>query len=269
VVTNWSQVRGVRDEVKLLTVKTTSHGFTNGDLFFGSSNAVGWVSADGTASNLTWSVLTNVFQTNALPIRGSLCMDGTGNFSNQLIVVTSPGDPASGNKGVWRVSPQGTPTLIANIVTPHLEGVIVLPNEPAKWGPWAGKIVTGDEGQNRIFTIDGNGEAASYDTTTIYWEGIRAEDFEIIPPNQDVYCCDLFGDVIVKLSRNYLTNHVGDLLITHAGEYGPPGKLFIVRWNAAITNFTAIPVPYKRPDNSDGQFEHVTFAPIDFPPLTP
>ena len=58
VITNWSRVRGVPDEVKLVTVKTTGSGFTNGEMFFGSGSGIGRVSADGTQSNLTWCAPT-------------------------------------------------------------------------------------------------------------------------------------------------------------------------------------------------------------------
>lgn len=270
LLTNWSGVHGVLDEVKLVTIKTTGNGFTNGDIYFGSGNAIGWLSADGTRSNLNWCVLTNAVQSEAIPLRGSLCQDTTGIFSNHIIAVTSYGDPDfNRHKGVWRISPSGVPTLLANLDTPHLEGVIVLPNDSAKWGPWAGKIVTGDESWNLIHTIDTNGAVTTFDATQIIAGGIRVEDFDIVPAGQDLYACDLFGNVLVQLSQQYLTNFVGDLLITHAGEFDPPGKVFLLHWDAAITNFATVRVPYRRPDGQDGLFEHATFAPIHLPPLTP
>lgn len=50
VITNWSGVHGEPDEVKLVTVKTTGNGFTNGDVFFGSGTGIGWLSPHGTRS---------------------------------------------------------------------------------------------------------------------------------------------------------------------------------------------------------------------------
>lgn len=272
IITNWSQVHGVLDEVKLVTVKNTGFGFTNGEVYFSSGNGVGRISSEGSISNLNWCFLTNSVQTNAQPLRGSLCMDQTGIFDNSLIAVTSAGGPAPGIlKGVWRVDAQGTPTLIANINTPHLEGVITLANDVAKWGPWAGTIVTGDENFDPplIYTVAANGSVSFFNTTNLIFEGIRTEDFDIIPPNQDLYACDLWGNRIVKLSRDYFANYVGDLLITDSGEYSAPAKLFVLHWDAATTNFLTRRISYKRPDGSDGQFEHVTFAPIDLPGLTP
>ena len=64
VVTNWSGVHGLANEIKLATVKTTANGFTNGDMFYGTGVAgrIGWLSADGTKSNTAWATLTNETQ---------------------------------------------------------------------------------------------------------------------------------------------------------------------------------------------------------------
>jgi hypothetical protein len=273
VVTNWSGVSNVLDEVKLATVftggaLTNAAGFTNGDMFFSSSTGIGWVSADGTRSNLNWCILTNAVEQNALPLRGGLYVDRTGVFSNQLIAVTSPGGGVAGNKGVWRVNANGAPTLITNINTPHLEGVITLTNDVTKWGPWAGKIITGDEDASPspvIYTIDANGIVTTNNTTTLIAGGIYPKDFDIIPPNQDLYACDPGANTIVKLAASYLTNYVGDLLITDAGEVAAPAKLFIIHWDAVTSHFEIHRIRYYRTDGSNGRFEHVTFAPIDIP----
>jgi hypothetical protein len=100
---------------------------------------------------------------------------------------------------------------------------------------------------------------------------IRSEDFEVIPPNQDLYTCDASAGRISKLTRNYLTNHVGDLLIADAGEFPSPtiGKLFIVHWDVATTNFITIPIQLNYPDGGNGYFEHVTFSPLNLPTLNP
>lgn len=261
VVTNWSGVHGEPDEVKLVTVKATANGFTNGDMYFSSGTGIGWLSADGTRSNLNWCILTNSVQTNALLLRGGLCLDTTGGFSNQLIAVTSPGPGTPGNKGIWRVRPNGTngvPELVAEIETSHLEGAIVLANEYAKWGPWAGKIVTGNELEHKIFTIAPDGSVASFNL------GIDPEDFDIILPNHDLYACDQSRNSIFKLTHGLLTNYAGDLVITE--ELSVPSKLTLLRWDAVATNFVTRSIPFKHDDGTFGEFEHVTFAPIDLPP---
>ena len=103
--------------------------------------------------------------------------------------------------------------------------------------------------------IDTNAVAASYAL------GIQPEDFDLIPPNQDLYCADASNNRIVKLSRTLFTHYWGDLLITQAGDGGsnPYGMLFIVHWDSASSAFKIHSIYY------GSNFEHVTFAPINLP----
>jgi hypothetical protein len=261
VVTNWSGVRGLPDEIKLATAKLTAGGFTNGQLFFGNhsqTNRIAWVPAAGTSSNLTFATLTNdTF------IRGSLHVDDSGSFDGDVIAVTGNGTSQGG--GVWRVNSNGVPTRIAHITNTHLEGVIALTNDATKWGPWAGKIIAGSEILHAIYAIAPSG------VVTTNFLGIDPEDFDIVPPNQNLYLTDPDRNTVLKLSSSYLTNFVGDLMITQAGEVFPNqiGKLFFVRWDAPNSNFAVRSISYNRPDGSPGHFEHVTFAPLVLSPETP
>ena len=277
VITNWSGIAGLSDEVKLATVKTNLGGFTNGDMYFSSGTGIGWLSANGSVSNLNWCILTNAVETNALPLRGGLYVDQSGVFSNQLIAVTSPGAASSDKKGVWRVDANRQPTMITNVNALHLEGVITLPDDAQTWGPWAGKIVTGDEDavdenlnpRPLIYTIATNGEVTINSTLALISGGIYPEDFDVIPPNQDLYCVnyhDSGASFILKLSRKWLTNYWGDLLITDAGEASAQAKLFIVHWDSTNSSFVTRPISL--PSSVGGRLEHVTFAPIDIPALT-
>jgi hypothetical protein len=273
VFQGWSGISNLADEVKLVIVQTNglgqitnSGGFTNGDMFFGSGNAIGWLSADGSRSNLNWCTLTNAAVTNALDLRGSLYVDRTGTWSNQLIAVTSYTAPDANDKGVWRIDSHAHSTLVTNISTPHLEGVITITNDAPRWGPWAGKIITGDESavpKPLIYSIDTNGAVKSFSLD------IHPEDFDIIPTNQDLYCVNFKEDQskILKISRTVLTKYVGDLLITDAGEIAFPPKLFIIHWDGATTNFVTRSTTL--PATIGGTFEHVTFAPINLPSLAP
>jgi hypothetical protein len=173
---------------------------------------------------------------------------------------------------VWRVDSNGQPILLTNLDTFHLEGVITLTNDVAKWGPWAGKIVTGDEHEHAIYAIDADGIFTRYETASLIPGGIDPEDFDIIPANLDLYnlyACDPDAGQIVKLSGTLLTNYVGDLLITQGGEFFPNliAKVFIVHWDGS--NFVTRSIPYFRQNQTAGHFEHITFAPINIPPITP
>jgi len=136
-----------------------------------------------------------------------------------------------------------------------LEGVVVLPNDPV-WGVWAGKVLTGDEYDGVIYAIDTSG------TATPYSLGIYPEDFDLIPPDQDLYCTDS-GGAILKIPRAYFADYVGQLLITQAGEHMQPAALYVVRWHGGPV--VSVRIPY--PSGFSGHFEQVTFAPVSLPPL--
>jgi hypothetical protein len=264
-VANFSGVGGLPEEVKVATVKTNASGFLIGDTYYGTgvNGVIGKLSADGTVSNLTWALLsTNTTGVDAL-IRGGLYVDQTGRFGRKLITVTGAGANEGG--GIWQIDSSGSATLLARVPNTHLEGVITLPDDP-RYGPLAGKIVTGAESKTPplIYAVDTNRVVTSF-----YIDGIEAEDFNIIPTNQDLYCVDQDSGTIAKLPRTMFTNYVGDLLITAAGDgQNNPGSgiLYILHWDAAKNTFITRCI--KLGDQiSHSHFEHVRFAPIDLPSI--
>lgn len=262
VVTNWSTIKGLNEEKKICVVQATTNGFTAGEMYFGTpvNGVIGKVSADGTQTNLSWAVLTtNNLAANSL-IRGSLYIDRTGIFGHDLIAVTG-GSSFEGGE-VWRVNASGSATLLANITNssfPHLEGVITLTNDVQKWGPWAGKIITGAEAKTPplIHTVATNGVVADFDL------GIAPEDFDIIPPNQDLYLTSYNEGRVLKLSRTLLTNYVGDMLITQEAT-----KLFIVKWNSMEGEFEVRSISVGTDCGEPLGLEHATFAPINLPSIS-
>ena len=253
----WVTNAELQDEVKFAIVKNTSNGFTQGDMFFGTFDVgfIGWASADGIRCDNQWAVLTN--ETTEALFRGGFYIDQSGSFGGDLIAVTG-GSPDQGGE-VWRINSLTNRTRLLNISTnfdqPHLEGVITLTNDVAKWGPWAGKIITGAESHQPpvIISLDTNGNAGYYGL------GIHPEDFDIVQPNQDLYSCDQDAGLIVKVPRTLLTNFWGDLMITQEG-FNNPGINF-VRWTGS--NFTVRHLSYTN------KLEHSTFAPISIPSVYP
>jgi hypothetical protein len=267
----WSSVSNLTDEIKLAIVKTNLSGFGRGDMYFGTgvNGIVGKLSADALVQDTAWATLTTNQATSETLLRGSLYVDQTGAFSNQLIVVTGNSPDQGG--GVWLIGSNTNAVELANITNqarPHLEGVVTLPDDASRWGPWAGKIITGAESKSPplVHAIDPSGTVTSFDLR------IEPEDFDVIEPNQDLYCVDQ-GDAetlppkILKLSRTLLTNYWGDLLITQEGTQpaDPTAphhpKLFILHWDSTNAAFVT------RRISHDTLFEHVTFAPLNIPDL--
>ena len=265
-VTGWTGITQAVDEVKMAIVKQTASGFTNGQIYFtGPSTAsVGQISSNGASWNTDWLFLPSEF----FSVQGGFYVDQTGVFSNNLIVVS--GTTPSEGANVWQVDAAGNATNLASLEHLHCEGVITLTNDAQRWGPWAGKILTGSEtefsGATNIFAIDTNGAVAKFDL------GISAEDFDVIPPNQDLYCVDEHDGLVLKVSQTLLTNYVGDLLITQGGRAAPPPELFIVHWDGVKFVCRGIEVPYYSKGTfttNDNELESCVFAPINIPPLNP
>src|SRR5262249_46628217 len=94
VVTNaWTSINGLADEVKITIAKTagtnhtTSGGFTNGDMFFGTGvdGRIGWLKFDSSTANFSWALLSNDVVGTETHIRGGLHVDDSGSFGGDLI----------------------------------------------------------------------------------------------------------------------------------------------------------------------------------------
>lgn len=240
----FSSIHGLSEEIKIATARDdgggkSRGGFIPGELFTGTGvpGHVARISADGTTIQNPWVVLPG--ETGLL--RGSLHVDRTGVFGGDLIVVTT--EP-TGN--VWRVTATGVATKLASLGT-HLEGLTTVPNDSNKYGPWAGKILTGAEQQQCIYAIDAQGNATTFKL------GIEPEDFDIIPANENFFGLDFSAGILWTAPPAEFADKIGDLLI--AQEY--PGKLYHVRWTGTAFQVTQVAQVQ--------QWEHMTFstAPLD------
>ena len=145
--------------------------------------------------------------------RGSLFQDRYCVLGGDLIAVTTFGE-------VWRVTSLGVATHVASLGT-HLEGVTTVPNSPATYGPWAGKILIGAEaagaGTGRLYTVDLGGVVTEYNL------GIKPEDIDIVPPNENFYGVSFSGLTtrLVGAPAVEFADKVGNIVITTES----PGKM--------------------------------------------
>jgi hypothetical protein len=238
--TPFSSVSGFTDEVKIATVRSGPHqgGFTVGELFTGNGKPgeIVRISADGGTVQDPWVTLDDPGL-----LRGSLFQDRYGVFGGDLIAVTTAG-------GVWRVTEPGNATRLASLGV-HLEGVTTVPDEPARYGPWAGKIVAGAEQQGEIHAIDAAGNVKTFAL------GVSPEDIEIIPPGANFVGVDFGHATLVGAPSSEFAGMVGDFLIPQEAA----GILWHVWWDAPSGSFRTEQVAQA------GQWEHVTFAPVGFP----
>ena len=242
--TNWTTISNMTGEINLACARTTNGGWNVGDLYFNTDQR-GQI---GRVPDTTNSFTTNWITLADSVVQG-LYFDQTGLFSNDLVAATSEG-------GVWLISSLGQTNKLANIGL-ELECVLTLPNDTNKYGPWAGKILTGNELDLRLFTIDTNG-------VVIGWPfPAPAENLNLIPANQDLYAVDagMQGSTngrVWKISRNAFTNYVGDILVTHEGNLDGQPKHVIVHWDG--TSFVTTDLINTNALN----YEQATFAPVSF-----
>ena len=157
------------DELKVATVRQVvgacSQQWPVGTIFTGNGHPGQIVKIDpnGTVTS-PWVTLPGE---NSV-LRGGFFHDRFCVSGGDLIVVsgsgTQPTNSLNDGGKVWRVNAAGTPSLVTPQIlaapgrTAHLEGVITVPNDP-KYGPWAGKIVTGDE--DRVFQTTSPGSPSN------------------------------------------------------------------------------------------------------------
>ena len=230
--TQFSAISGFTDEVKIATVRDTLGGFTVGELFTGTGvpGVIARIASDGLSVSNPWVTLPNEGL-----MRGSLYVDRTGVWGGDLIAVTTTG-------GVWRINSAGTATPVTSSLGTHLEGLTTVPNDVATYGPWAGKILAGAEGQGRIYAIDTSGNVV------FYLLGINPEDFDIIPANENFFGVNFGASTLMGAPPTEFADKVGHILITQ--EFG---TLWDVHWDATngfhVTPIATVP-----------QWEHVTFS---------
>ncbi|MEO8083874.1 MAG: vWA domain-containing protein [Ardenticatenales bacterium] len=231
----FSNLTGFTEEVKIASVweSDCQGGFTTGELFTGTGDpgVIARISPDGSKVQRAWVRLRGE---NGL-LRGSLFQDRYCVFDGDLIVVTTTG-------GIWRVKEDGTQTRIGNLGA-HLEGLTTVPNDPARFGPWAGKILIGAEEQGRLYAASADGTIESFQL------GLTVEDLDIVPPDASFYGVDFQGRRIVTAGPEQWLDKVGDMIAAEEN-----GQLWDVRWDAAAAEFVKIRLA------KVAQWEHVTFS---------
>lgn len=246
----FSTASGFSEEVKIASVWSSPHqgGFTVGEFFTGTGHGgvIARISADGLTVENPWVSLPKEYGI----FRGGLFQDRYGVFEGDLIAVTNTG-------GVWRVKSDKTPTKIVDLGKLHVEGVTTVPNDPTKYGPWAGKIVVG--WGNVFIAIKDKDNVEEFDL------GItNIEDIKIIPAGAHFFGVEPVPKIdnsgtIWGASPAQFAGMEGDFLVSQ--EYSPPG-LWHVRWDNASGSFQTEMVA-----TNDSSWEQITFVPPRAPLL--
>ncbi len=240
----FSTYAGLTDEVKIATARVGNPGgWAPGTLFTGNGldGQIVRISPDGSVIENPWVDLPG--DLNGL-MRGSLYVDRTGIFGGDLIVATTTGE-------VWRVTPAGKPTRIAAAGV-HLEGLVVVPNLPGRYGPLAGKIIAGAEEQHLLWAISPDGKTETHDLS------ISIEDIDFVTPGENFFGVNYGTSRLLGATAAEMAPMTGDILLTVENVAAGTSGLFRLQWDGKA--LIALPIPLKGDSAPVGQWEHVTLA---------
>ncbi|HEX8150503.1 MAG TPA: PKD domain-containing protein [Pyrinomonadaceae bacterium] len=240
----FSNLTGLSGELKIAAARdddgrgSSLGGFRAGEVFTGTGAAgvIARVERDGSRVQPQWVTLPDEA---GLP--NGLHLDRTGVFGGDLIAVTTAGN-------VWRVKSAGAATKVAELGTP-LSGVVTIPADADKYGPWAGKILAGAKAQGLVYAVDAQGAAAQYDL------GIRPEDLRLTPAHENFYAVDPGEGKLWGAQAAAFAGMVGDVLVAQES----PGRLARVRWNGAEFEVGQLA--------SAAQLKQIAFAPAGVAPV--
>lgn len=240
----FSNISGLTDEIKIATARSGNMGgFATGEVFVGNGKDGELVRISPDGSNVVDPWVSLPGDANGL-YRGSLYVDRTGIYGGDLIVAMTSGE-------LWRIKSDGTPTLIASMGV-HLEGLVVVPNAPGRFGPLAGKILAGAEEQGMLHVFDDKGLVNSYNV------GVMVEDIDIVNPNENFFGINFGTSLLLGAAASDFAGMVGDIILTQETPTATGTALFRLLWDGS--QLIAQEIPYTQLSAIPGQWEHVTFA---------
>jgi RHS repeat-associated protein len=233
----FSNVAGLQGEVLVATARDDAQGVSFGGFPAGTlltstgvAGVVARVSANGATVQNPWVILPE--ETGHIT---GLHVDRTGIFGGDLLATTAGG-------GVWRVNSAGVPTRLATLGT-RLAGVSVVPADPERYGPWAGKVIVGAKEQASVYAVDPQGQAEALQV------GINPLDLDIVPAHENFYALDSASRKLLGATEGAFAGIIGDVLVTQ----GSPGVISRVRWDGTQFSVTTLA--------EAGEFKQAAFSP--------
>jgi RHS repeat-associated protein len=268
------------EDVTIAAVRDTLGGFKVGEMFTpnGADGCIMRIEPDGTAvgtnvwtgvdtsdnpiaESNAWMNLNNLISltnsdgsTNAGLLRGGLWVDRTGVWGGDLLVSTTEGN-------VFRINSAGQVRLVAQLSNgTSYEGLTTVPNDVPKYGPWAGRLLVGDDQPGSFYAVDTNGVVVQYNFP------FGANSIRVIPENENFYGRDYNGQVddndggVYGAPASAFQGMAGDILIADedTGNSEDAGYLYRAHWNGS--NFDIYPV-WTRDGQGGFNWEQICFAP--------
>lgn len=238
----FSNVAGLTGDILIATARDEGQGLSRGGFVAGEvltttgvPGSVARLNASGATVQNPWITLPNE---NGIT---GMYLDRTGVFGGDLIVVTDIG-------GVWRVNVNAEATKLAGLNT-RLSGVSVVPDDPDRYGPWAGKVLAGAKDLSAVYAIDALGQATPLQLN------VHPHDIDIVPAQENFFAVDSSARKVLGAADGAFAGVIGDILVTQQS----PGLIKRLRWNGI--EFVASDLA------SAAEFKQVTFAPSGVNPI--
>jgi hypothetical protein len=251
----FSKLAGLSNEIEMATARSGNlGGFKPGDIF-----ATG--PSDGQIIRITDGGKTVISPWVALYNTGPFTafrFDDTGVFGGDLIAMTHGAQ-------IFRITAGGQATEIANVGGVYHEGIAIVPNDPGRYGPLAGKILITSELENRVYAIDPQGNITPYNIPVS-----APEDIFLVPPNQNFFGSNQGTDKVpgkvLGAPASEFRSLVGEILISE--EFATTGsELFRLFWDGTAVQTQGLPLA---PDSApQGGWEQINFAPAGVAEIPP
>ena len=272
----FSAISHIGGEVNIATVKDTLGGFKVGELFCGNNQpgmimriepdgtTIGtnmWVDNNDPPNNTNynaWLVLSNDLGMEPAVIE-DVYVDRTGVWGGDLIAVTGDGGYGTGGD-VWRIKSNGHATLVAQLRNDypnnHEGGLLTVPDDAGKYGPWAGCILSGGQYRGDFYSVDTNGVVLAYPVP------FSVQELRIIPENENCYGVDGgehgYDGKLYGVPASQFQGMAGDIIIVEENPLDPNksgGYVFRAHWNGIDCDFFPL-------TDSLNVWEQIAFTPM-------
>ena len=190
-----------------------------------------------------------------IPTLRDVCIDYSGNWDQDLLCISN-NDYNHGKTPrttiVSRVDPDtGSVTKITEIPFAFTMGMVSIPNNPEKYGTYAGKLWIGRYPYKGGYLINKDGSYRGVND----FNGIIS-NLNLIPPNSHMYVIDAYYSKLYGLHKSQFEENIGDIIIS-----SPWQNVYILSFK---NGFNLRPL-FK--DGPIGSFQQTNFAPYGIMPL--
>jgi hypothetical protein len=157
----------------------------------------------------------------------------------------------------------GNVTQLASVGT-HLSGILVVPNNTARWSAMSGKVIAGGDTNGKLYAVGMDKNVTSWSV------GANIEDLDWIDYNTNLFGVNLGVGKILGVDYNQWTSLAGGILATTA--YPPAGTsgMFELYWDFTKNQpYTRQLLVDPKSPITPGQWQQVTYSPTGVSELLP